>query len=92
MIFQSTRYNLDEFQAFENVNPVVCSEIQRLCDLYKDRIKLNFIAGGSTYSLIMKIFKNQKEPLFGRLTSKILLKPFKVSVLKNIRKTCRPWP
>jgi AAA+ ATPase superfamily predicted ATPase len=38
----------------------------------------------------MKIFENNKEPLFGRLTSKILLKPFTISVIKEILKDYNP--
>lgn len=81
-----THYTLiiDEFQEFDNMNASVFSEIQDLWDRYKDRVKLNFIACGSIYSLMTKIFENQKEPLFGRLTSKIVLKPFTISVLKEI--------
>lgn len=84
----TTSYTLiiDEFQEFDNVNRAIFSEIQNLWDRYKDRIKLNFIACGSIYSLMTKIFETQKEPLFGRLTSKITIKPFSISVIKNILK------
>lgn len=81
---------IDEFQEFENVNPSIFSDIQNLWDQYKDRAKLNFIACGSIYSLMMKIFENQKEPLFGRLTSKIILKPFTVGVMKEILRDYNP--
>lgn len=77
---------IDEFQEFEYINKGIFSEIQHLWDRYKDRVKLNFIVCGSTYSLMTKIFENQKEPLFGRLTSKIIVKPFTISVLKKILK------
>ena len=75
---QKEHYTLiiDEFQDFNNINRAVFSEIQNLWDKYKDKIKLNLIVCGSIYSLMMKIFENNKEPLFGRLTSKIILKPF----------------
>lgn len=75
---------IDEFQEFDSVNPAIFSDIQNLWDQYKDRAKINFIACGSIYSLMMKIFENRKEPLFGRLTSKIVLKPFSVGVMKEI--------
>jgi AAA+ ATPase superfamily predicted ATPase len=39
---------------------------------------------------MMKIFENNKEPLFGRLTSKIVLKPFSISVIKEILKDHYP--
>jgi AAA+ ATPase superfamily predicted ATPase len=81
---------IDEFQEFEYINKAIFSEIQNLWDKYKDRIKINFIACGSIYSLMTKIFENQKEPLFGRLTSKITLKPFTIRVLKGILKDYNP--
>jgi len=89
---QKEHYTLiiDEFQDFDNINRAIFSEIQNLWDRYKDKIKLNFIACGSIYSLMMKIFENNKEPLFGRLTSKIMLKPFTISVIKNILKDYNP--
>ena len=89
---QKEHYTLiiDEFQDFDNINRAIFSEIQNLWDRYKDKIKLNFIACGSIYSLMMKIFENNKEPLFGRLTSKIILKPFTISVMKNILKGYNP--
>jgi AAA+ ATPase superfamily predicted ATPase len=77
---------IDEFQEFENVNPSVFSDVQNLWDRYKDRVRINFIASGSIYSMMMKIFENRKEPLFGRLTSKITLQPFAASVIKEILK------
>ena len=89
---QKEHYTLiiDEFQDFDSINRSIFSEIQNLWDRYKDRIKLNFIACGSIYSLMMKIFENNKEPLFGRLTSKFVLKPFATSVIKEILKDFNP--
>lgn len=75
---------IDEFQEFDNVNSSIFSDVQNLWDQYKDKAKINFIASGSIYSMMMKIFENRKEPLFGRLTSKITLQPFAVSVIKEI--------
>jgi len=89
---QNEHYTLiiDEFQDFDNINRAIFSEIQNLWDRYKDKIKLNFIVCGSIYSLMMKIFENNKEPLFGRLTSKIVLKPFTINVMKSILKDYNP--
>lgn len=81
---------IDEFQEFDNVNPSIFSDIQNLWDQYKDKAKINFIASGSIYSMMMKIFENRKEPLFGRLTSKIILQPFAVSVIKEILNDYNP--
>lgn len=81
---------IDEFQEFANVNPSIFSEIQNLWDQYKSKTKIDFIASGSIYSMMMKIFENRKEPLFGRLTSKITLQPFAVSVIKEILSDYNP--
>lgn len=81
---------IDEFQEFDNVNSSIFSDIQNLWDQYKDQAKINFIACGSIYSMMMKIFENRKEPLFGRLTSKIILQPFAVSVTKEILNDFNP--
>src|SRR5690554_5913217 len=40
--------------------------------------------------MMMKIFENRKEPLFGRLTSKITLQPFAVRVIKEILNDYNP--
>ena len=81
---------IDEFQEFDNVNSSIFSDIQNLWDQYKDKAKINFIASGSIYSMMMKIIENRKEPLFGRLTSKITLQPFAVSVIKEILNDYNP--
>ncbi len=75
---------IDEFQEFDHVNQSIFSDIQQLWDKYKDKAKINFIVCGSIYSLMMKIFESRKEALFGRLTSKLILKPFPVSVMREI--------
>ena len=75
---------IDEFQEFESVNSSIFSDIQDLWDRYKDKARVNFIVCGSIYSMMMRIFENKKEPLFGRLTSKIVLHPFTISVIKEI--------
>ncbi len=75
---------IDEFQDFYKVNPTVFAAIQKLWDLHKNETKLHLIICGSLYSLMRKIFEDSKEPLFGRADFKILLKPLKVSVLKEI--------
>ena len=77
---------IDEFQEFDKINSSIFSDIQNLWDQYKNKIKINFIVCGSIYSMMMKIFENKKEPLFGRLNSKIVLQPFQVSVIKEILK------
>lgn len=75
---------IDEFQEFSNINPSVFSDMQNLWDQNKDTSKLNLILCGSVYSLMKKIFENNKEPLFGRANEKINLKPFNPVILKTI--------
>jgi AAA+ ATPase superfamily predicted ATPase len=75
---------IDEFQEFFNINPSVYSDIQRLWDLNKEKVKLNVIFIGSVYSLMYKIFEHSKEPLFGRADRIIKLNPFSVSTIQNI--------
>lgn len=75
---------IDEFQDFDRVNPTIFSDIQNIWDQYAPQAKINFIVCGSIYSLMKHIFEDHKEPLFGRLTSKFVLKPFKTSVLIEI--------
>jgi hypothetical protein len=75
---------IDEFQEFFKINPSVFSSIQKIWDLKKNEARVHLIVCGSVYSLMKKIFENEKEPLFGRADFKINLKPFKIKVLKNI--------
>lgn len=75
---------IDEFQDFLRINKSIYSDIQRIWDLYKENSKMNLIVGGSIYSLLTKIFKDKKEPLYGRQTRFIHIKPFRTEVLKEI--------
>ena len=75
---------IDEFQEFYNINPSVYSEIQNIWDQYKEQSKVHLIFIGSIYSLMAKIFKNSKEPLFGRADRIMYLKTFTPNVIKTI--------
>lgn len=75
---------IDEFQDIEYVNKAFFSQMQNVWDSNKAASKINLIVCGSIYSLITKIFKDDKEPLFGRTTHTIHLKPFTPSVVKEI--------
>ncbi len=75
---------IDEFQDFYKVNPTVFASMQKLWDLHKNDTHLHLIICGSVYSLMKKIFEDSKEPLFGRADFKVLLKPLKSKVLKDI--------
>jgi AAA+ ATPase superfamily predicted ATPase len=81
---------IDEFQELERVNPAIFSEIQDLWDRYKNRAKINFIVSGSVYSMMTRIFEHEKEPLFGRQTSRLHLRPFHTRIIKHILKDHNP--
>lgn len=81
---------IDEFQELERVNKSIFSDIQDLWDRYNETSRINLIACGSIYSMMKRIFENEKEPLFGRLNSKIILKPFTIATLKEILQDFNP--
>jgi len=75
---------IDEFQEFLHINSTVYADMQNIWDSHKDDTKLNLVLSGSIYSLMKKIFEDNKEPLFGRANNKIHLKPFSVKTIKEI--------
>lgn len=75
---------IDEFQELERINVSIVSGIQELWDKYKDASKINLIVCGSVYSMMIRIFEREREPLFGRATSKLNIGAFRPSVLKII--------
>jgi AAA+ ATPase superfamily predicted ATPase len=81
---------LDEFQEFKLINPSVFSEIQNIWDTGKENSKINLILCGSVYAMMKDIFENSKEPLFARATAKLVIRPFEVSVLKEILADTNP--
>lgn len=83
---ETKRFSLviDEFQEFFNINPSVYSDIQNYWDQYRLKTHVNFIVSGSIYSLMVKIFQNYHEPLFGRADVIMKLAPFALPILKQI--------
>lgn len=75
---------VDEFQEFYSINSSIYSEIQIHWDSYKEESKINIIFCGSVHTLMKKIFENAKEPLFGRATAKLTIRPFTVTTIKQI--------
>jgi AAA+ ATPase superfamily predicted ATPase len=51
---------------------------------------MNLIVSGSVYSLMQKIFQNNKEPLFGRADNIIKLSVFDLTTLKEIMRDYNP--
>jgi AAA+ ATPase superfamily predicted ATPase len=75
---------IDEFQEFFSINSSIYSDMQKIWDLKHTTSKLNLIVSGSVFSLMHKIFQNNKEPLFGRAQHYIHLKAFDTQTLKTI--------
>ena len=81
---------IDEFQEFYNINESIYSDLQNLWDQYRMESRMNLIVSGSVYSLMQKIFRNSKEPLFGRADNIIKLSAFSTDTLKEILHDYRP--
>ncbi|MBN2650807.1 MAG: AAA family ATPase [Spirochaetales bacterium] len=75
---------IDEFQEFKNINKSVFSEIQRIWDKYKFETHIHIVFIGSIYSLMIDIFQNEKEPLYGRADRVLYIKPFSAKTIKEI--------
>ena len=78
---------IDEFQDFKRVNPSIFSDMQKIWDLNKQEAHINLVVCGSVYSLMNIIFKNNKQPLYGRQTGEIKVTPFPPSIVKEILST-----
>ena len=74
----------DEFQTLYKINPAIFGEIQDLWDRYHTKSKINLIVSGSIQSLMRQIFGAKGEPLYGRPTSRMTLRPFGVKTIKEI--------
>ena len=75
---------IDEFQRLADIGEGIISDIQKVWDKYHAETHVHLIACGSIYNMMKKIFEDRKEPLFGRKTARIDLKPFSIAVLKQI--------
>jgi len=75
---------IDEFQDFLRVNPSVFGDIQRAWDIHHGESRINLVAGGSVNSLMNRIFRDRKEPLYGRQTASLTVRPFTTGVLRAI--------
>ncbi|MDE6553983.1 MAG: ATP-binding protein [Muribaculaceae bacterium] len=81
---------IDEFQNFERVNKSVFSDMQKIWDLNHHDSKINLIVCGSIYSMMTKIFRDKKEPLYNRQNRFMTIKAFQPSVLKGIMSEYHP--
>ena len=81
---------IDEFPEFFRVNPSIFSEMQKIWDEYEKESKINLVVSGSVNSMMNKIFKDEKEPLYGRNTGELKVRPFSTSILKTILSDAKP--
>ena len=81
---------IDEFQEFDRTNPGVYGDIQHIWDEYHNKTKLNLVVNGSVNRLMNKIFFDDSQPLYGRNTGTLMLKPFGPSLLKEIFRCYKP--
>lgn len=83
---RSTKVTLviDEFQRLADIDESIISSIQNVWDRYHRESRIHLIACGSIYSMMHRIFEDRREPLFGRKTARIDLKPFTTNVIKQI--------
>lgn len=75
---------IDEFQEFKKINAAIFTSLQKLWDLNKTDARINLIVTGSVNTLMVKLFRNKKAPLYGRETAFMVVEPFTTEVLKEI--------
>ena len=81
---------IDEFQEMDRINSAFYGELQGLWDDSHRRMKIHFVASGSVNRMMNRIFFNYGEPLYGRNTAHLRLRPFPISLLKDIFAAHRP--
>ena len=89
---QGTKVTLiiDEFQRLADIDEGIISNIQDVWDRHHGQSHMHLIACGSIYSMMHRIFEDRREPLFGRKTARIDLKPFSTDVIKRILRDHHP--
>lgn len=81
---QSFTLFIDEFQNFERVNPAIFSDMQKIWDINHSESRINLVVCGSVYSMMTRIFRDNKEPLYNRQNRFMTIRAFQPSVLKEI--------
>ena len=81
---------IDEFQEFRKVNMSVFSSMQKIWDLHKGEARMNLVVTGSVNTLMVKLFRTRKAPLYGRETAFMRIEPFTTDVLKEILAAYHP--
>ena len=81
---------IDEFQELARIDAGAFSSLQRDWDLLHNDIKLNLVVSGSINRMMNRIFRDRNEPLYGRQTEFLKIKPFSLSTLKEILSSYKP--
>lgn len=76
----------DEVQNFLFTDPSAFGTFQKMFDLYKERSHVLMVFLGSSFSLMNKIFKDKKEPLFGRASDIVNLSYLPLNAQEEILK------
>ena len=79
---------VDEFQEFDRTAPEVYGEVAGIWDELHKSSRVNLIFCGSVNRLMHKVFFSYAEPLYGRNTGRLDLKPFPASTFKEIFAEC----
>lgn len=75
---------IDECQDFNLVDPNVWSQIQKVWDLKKAKAQMLLVMSGSIITAMEEIFSDNSQPLYGRPSYQLLVKPFTPQVVKEI--------
>jgi hypothetical protein len=75
----------DEFQNFSFVSPEVFGILQKTVDLNEDKSGM-LVLSGSLIGLVKETFKNEKEPLYGRVKYSRKLEPLSLAACIEIGK------
>lgn len=75
---------MDEFQNLAYTRDSIFSDIQKVWDDNKDESKINLVVCGSIYSKMKKIFDDKDEPLYGRATARMKIRPFDLATMRTI--------
>jgi len=81
---------IDEFQELARIDPGAFSCLQRDWDLLHDKMHLNLVVSGSVNRLMNRIFRDKNEPLYGRQTEFMKLRPFSIETQKEILAYYKP--
>lgn len=81
---------IDEFQEMDYINSAFYGDLQGLWDRIHTTYRLHLVVSGSVNRMMNKILFSYSEPLYGRCTTHFKIRPFPISVLKQILHDAHP--